>query len=124
MATTPSGRGRMPRSMPPSATSARKSVRVHAWLKDHPDCPSHFMPAAGTDAVEGLFSKPSRQRLKNAVFNSLDASIAAVEGCIDTTTTTTPGPSAGAGTPTTSSRRGSGATGGCRKNMHLHKMNR
>ena len=64
MATTPSGRGRMPRSMPPSATSARKSVRVHAWLKDHPDCPSHFMPAAGTDAVEGLFSKPSRQRLK------------------------------------------------------------
>jgi len=34
------------------------------------------------NAVEGFFSKLARQRLKNAVFNSLDECIAAVEGYI------------------------------------------
>ena len=34
------------------------------------------------DAVEGVFSRPARQRLKNAVFDSLDARVAAIGGCI------------------------------------------
>ena len=34
------------------------------------------------NAVEGFFSKLARQRLKHAVFNSLDECVAAVEGCI------------------------------------------
>ena len=34
------------------------------------------------NAVEGFFSKLSRQRLKDAVFDSLDECIAAIEGYI------------------------------------------
>ena len=35
------------------------------------------------NAVEGFFSKLARQRLKNAVFDSPDACIAAIEGYIE-----------------------------------------
>ena len=35
------------------------------------------------NAVEGFFSKLTRQRLKDAVFDSLDECIAAVEGYIE-----------------------------------------
>ncbi len=35
------------------------------------------------NAVEGFLSKLSRQRLKDAVFDSLDECIAAIEGCIE-----------------------------------------
>ncbi|MCY4138150.1 MAG: IS630 family transposase, partial [Rhodobacteraceae bacterium] len=39
--------------------------------------------ASWMTAVEGFFSKLSRQRLKHAIFNSLDECIAAIEGCIE-----------------------------------------
>ncbi len=63
---------------------AHRSARVHAWLADHPNWTFHFTPtsASWTDAVEGFFSKLARQRLKNAIFNSLDGCIAAVEAYI------------------------------------------
>ena len=35
------------------------------------------------NAVEGFFSKLSRQRLKHAIFNSLDECIAAIVGYIE-----------------------------------------
>ena len=49
--------------------SSHKSARVHEWLKHHPDWSFHFTPtsASWTNAVEGFFSKLSRQRLKNAI---------------------------------------------------------
>ncbi len=63
--------------------SSHKSAEVNEWLKHHPDRMFHFTraPASWMNAVEGFFSKLSRQRLKNAVFDSLDECIAAIEGC-------------------------------------------
>ena len=45
----------------------------------------HFTPTLDSrvNAIEGFFPKLSRQRLKNAVFNSVDECIAAVESCIE-----------------------------------------
>ena len=49
----------------------------------------HFAPASAPrmsavmNAGEGFFSKLARQKLKNAVFVSLDACVAAIEGCIE-----------------------------------------
>ena len=45
----------------------------------------HFTPTSAPwmNAVEGFFSKLSRQRLKDAVFDSLDECIAAIEGFIE-----------------------------------------
>ena len=65
--------------------SSHKSAQAHEWLKHHPDWSFHFAPtsASWTNAVEGFFSKLSRRRLKNAIFNSLDECIAAVEDFID-----------------------------------------
>ena len=65
--------------------SSHKSAQVHEWLKHHPDWSFHFTPtsASWTNAVEGFFSKLSRQRLKNAIFNSLDECIDAIEAFID-----------------------------------------
>ena len=42
----------------------------------------HFTSTSASwmNAVEGFFSKLSRQRLKNAVFNSLDECVAAIKG--------------------------------------------
>ncbi len=64
--------------------SAHKSAEIHAWLKDHPRWTFHFTPTAAsrTSAVEGFFSKLARHRLRNAIFNSLDACIAANKGYI------------------------------------------
>ncbi len=61
--------------------SAHGSARVNDWLRDHPDWTFHFTPTSASwmNAVEGFFSKLARQRLKNAVFNSLDACITAIE---------------------------------------------
>ena len=65
--------------------SSHKSAEVHEWLKARPDWTFHFTPtsASWVNAVEGFFSKLSRQRLKNAVFNSVDECMAAVEGYIE-----------------------------------------
>jgi len=64
--------------------SAHKSAEVRAWLKGRPDWTFHFTPTSASwmNAVEGFFSKLSRQRLKNAVFDSLDECVAAIEGYI------------------------------------------
>ena len=65
--------------------SSHRSAEVHEWLKDHPDWTFHFTPTSASwmNAVEGFFSRPARQRLKNAVFDSLDACIAAIGGYIE-----------------------------------------
>ena len=65
--------------------SSHESARVHAWLKHHPDRTFRFTPTSASwmNAVEGFFSKLSRQRLKHAIFNSLDECIAAIEGYIE-----------------------------------------
>ena len=69
--------------------SSHRSAEVHEWLKGHPDWTFHFTPTSASrmsavmNAVEGFFSRPARQRLKNAVFDSLDACVAAIEGCIE-----------------------------------------
>ena len=64
--------------------SSHKSAEVHEWLKGRPDWKFHFTPTSASwmNAVEGFFSKLSRQRLKHAVFDSLDECIAAIEGYI------------------------------------------
>ena len=65
--------------------SSHRSAEVHEWLKGHPDWTFHFTPTSASwmNAVEGFFSKLVRQRLKNAVFDSLDACVAAIGGCIE-----------------------------------------
>ncbi|MCY4314840.1 MAG: transposase, partial [Roseovarius sp.] len=65
--------------------SSHRSAEVHEWLKDHPDWTFHFTPTSASwmNAVEGFFSRLVRQRLKNAVFDSLDARVAAIGACIE-----------------------------------------
>jgi len=65
--------------------SAHKSARVHAGLKAHPNGTVPCTPAAAAwmNAMEGFVSPRARQRLKTAVFNSLDECIVAVDGSID-----------------------------------------
>ncbi len=63
--------------------SSRRSAEIHEWLKHHPDRTFHFTRARASwmNAVEGFFSRLSRQRLEHAIFDSLDECIAAIEGC-------------------------------------------
>ena len=65
--------------------SFHKSAEVNQWLKDHPDWMFHFTPTSASwrNAVEGFFSRLSRQRRKHANLNSLDACIAAIERYIE-----------------------------------------
>ncbi len=65
--------------------SSHKSAEVNEWLKDNPDWTFHFTTTSASwmNAVEGYFSKLSRQWLKRAIFNSLDECIAAIEGYIE-----------------------------------------
>ena len=65
--------------------SSHKSVKVHKWLKDRPDWTFHFTPTSASwmNAVEGFFSKLTRQRLKDAVFDSLDECTAAIHTYIE-----------------------------------------
>ena len=65
--------------------SSHKSAEVHEWLKGRPDWAFHFTPTSASwmNAVEGFFSKLTRQRLKDAVFDSLDECVAAIEGYIE-----------------------------------------
>ena len=65
--------------------SSHKSAEVHEWLKGRPDWTFHFTPTSASwmNAVEGFFSKLTRQRLKDAVFDSLDECVAAIEGYIE-----------------------------------------
>ena len=65
--------------------SSHKSAEVHEWLKGRPDWTFHFTPTSASwmNAVEGFFSKLARQRLKDAVFDSLDECVAVIEGYIE-----------------------------------------
>ena len=64
--------------------SSHKLAEVNEWLKSNANWTFHFTPtlASWMNAVEGFFSKLSRQRLKHAIFNSLDECVAAIEGYI------------------------------------------
>ncbi len=50
-----------------------KHAKVRAWLARHPRWTFHFTPTSGSwlNAVEGFFSKLTRQRLKRGVFCSV-----------------------------------------------------
>ncbi|MCY4459752.1 MAG: IS630 family transposase [Albidovulum sp.] len=65
--------------------SSHKSTEVNEWPKDNANRTFHFTPTSASrmNAVEGFFSKLSRQRLKHAIFNSLDECIAAIKGYIE-----------------------------------------
>jgi transposase len=51
-----------------------KHPEVLAWLADHPRWTFHFTPTSCSwlNAVEGFFSKLTRQSLKRGVFRSVD----------------------------------------------------
>ena len=65
--------------------SSHKSAEVREWLKGRPGWTFHFTATSASwmNAVEGSFSKLTRQRLKDAVFDSLDEGVAAIEGYIE-----------------------------------------
>ena len=65
--------------------SSHKSKEVYQWLKDKDNWTFHFTPtsASWVNAVKGFFSKLARQRLKNAIFNSRDECIEAIECFIE-----------------------------------------
>ena len=54
--------------------AAHKHPEVLAWLADHPRWTFHFTPTSCSwlNAVEGFFSKLTRQSLKRGVFRSVD----------------------------------------------------
>ncbi len=64
--------------------SSHKSAEVHEWLRSRPDRAFHFTPAPAswTDTVEGFLSRLTGQQLRDAVFDSLDDCVAAIEGYI------------------------------------------
>ena len=101
----------------PGSVSPRKSAEVHEWQKENPDWTFHFTPTSASwmNAVEGFFSKLSRQRLRHAVFNPLGGCVAAIEGYMSITTPAAPARSAGAGSPRIPWKRGNKAAGSCRK---------
>jgi transposase len=54
--------------------AAHKHPEVLAWLADHPRWTFHFTPTSCSwlNAVEGFFSKLTRQSLKRGIFRSVD----------------------------------------------------
>ncbi len=56
-----------------SAYSLAMHLSISAWLARHPRWTFHFTPTSGSwlNAVEGFFSKLTRQRLKRGVFCSV-----------------------------------------------------
>ncbi len=60
--------------------AAHKHPKVCAWLSRHPRWAFHFTPTSGSwlNAVEGFFSKLTRQRLKRGVFCSVTELQAAI----------------------------------------------
>jgi len=55
-------------------SAAHKHPQVLAWLAEHPRWTFHFTPTSCSwlNAVEGFFSKLTRQSLKRGVFRSVD----------------------------------------------------
>ncbi len=66
----------------PGNMSSHRSAEVHEWLTSRPDWKFHFTPTSASwmNAVEGFLSKLTRQRLKDAVFDSLEECVAAIDG--------------------------------------------
>ena len=62
-----------------------KHANVRAWLDRHPRRTFHFIPTSGSwlNAVEGLFAKLTRRRLKHGVFRSVNALETAITAFID-----------------------------------------
>src|SRR5262249_19549277 len=52
--------------------ASHKHTKVKAWLDRHPRWTFHFTPKSGSwlNAVEGFFSKLTRQRIRRGVFGS------------------------------------------------------
>jgi transposase len=65
--------------------AAHKHPKVRAWLSRHPRWTFHFTPTSGSwlNAVEGFFSKLTRQRLKRGVFRSVVELQAAINRYLD-----------------------------------------
>ena len=78
----PRGDGTVERSVPAGKVihaildnyAAHKHPQVLAWLAEHPRWTFHFTPTSCSwlNAVEGFFSKLTRQSLKRGVFRSVD----------------------------------------------------
>ena len=53
--------------------ATHKHAKVHAWLARHPNWTFHFTPTSSSwlNAVEGVFAKLTRKRLKRGVFHSV-----------------------------------------------------
>ena len=62
--------------------SPHRPAEAGEWLEGRPDWTLRFTPAPASwmNAAEGFFSKLTRQRLRHAVFNSIDECVAAIEG--------------------------------------------
>ena len=65
--------------------AVHKHPKVREWLMRHPRWTFHFTPTSSSwvNAVEGLFAKLSRRRLKRGVFHSLVSLQAAINRFID-----------------------------------------
>ena len=94
----------------PSGHSLRiettKHPKVRSWLERHPRFHFHFTPTSGSwlNAVEGFFTKLTKQRLKRGVFKSIvDLQTASAD--TSPRPTLTRSTSSGPPSPTLSSRR-------------------
>jgi transposase len=84
--------------------ATHKHPKVTAWLQRHRRFTLHFTPTSCSwaNAVEGLFAKLTRQRLKRGVFTSI-VKLQAVINRFIAKTATGPNPSSGPNPPTPSS---------------------
>ncbi len=107
----------------PDSVPSHGSAGVRTWPKGRLDRAFRFTPtsASRTNAVEGFFSKLSRQGLKNAVFDSLDACVTAIEGCIAQHDANDARPFRWSRKPEDPSKRAREDTGGFGKWHQMHK---
>ena len=65
--------------------ATHKHPEVIAWLVDHPRWTFHFTPTSCSwlNAVEGFFSKLTRQTLRRGVFQSVDDLVATIDRYIE-----------------------------------------
>ena len=84
--------------------ASHKHPKVKAWLARHPRWTFHFTPKSGSwlNAVEGFFSKLTRQRIRRGVANR-SLTFRPPSTATSTSTTTTPSPSCGPSPPIPSS---------------------
>jgi transposase len=64
--------------------ATHKHPKVLAWLARHPRWTCHFTPTSASwlNAVENLFSKMPRQRIRRGVFHSIADLQAAIDACL------------------------------------------